>query len=276
MLQKIMPTAFKGQIYICGASGFIGSHLKKHLEQKGYLPLAVSRKKSTYLTYEEIHAKKKDACIFAAGNCHAHGKQADYQKEKILLKNVLKQPFFRVIYLSSSLVYGSCDAHEKRENTPCKKTSNPYINHKLDMERLTLEKGHIVLRLSNIYGPGMSKKTLMQEAIEKIRNNQTIDVKDIYARRDFLYIKDLCVALEKSLNKHLESGIYNTCSLYRYSIEEVLKTLLCTLQIRKDIQSSHLNTCSTLFMNGEKLKKALNWKAHFSLEKGLKDMLLSP
>ena len=84
--------------------------------------------------------------------------------------------FRRVVYASSAQVYHS--------------GVDPYLVGKRGAEKLVLAAGGAVVRLANVYGPGMQTQTLIGDIMRQIPGSGPLHLRDAAPRRDFLWIDD--------------------------------------------------------------------------------------
>lgn len=118
----------------------------------------------------------------------------------------------KVIFLSSAAVYGEC--YGARENSTLQPV-NSYGFSKVAGEHIveSLAKEWVILRLSNVYGPGG------QGVISKILENKKVQMNyDGVQTRDFIYIDDV---LDFILKAKKLRGIFNVSSGGSTSISEL-------------------------------------------------------
>jgi dTDP-glucose 4,6-dehydratase/UDP-glucose 4-epimerase len=209
------------KILIIGCNGFIGSHAFSHLSKNNKYVFGADIQQfnsQTFLLKSDLsninlvfQQQVYDVCINASGSATVgfslHNEAADYQLnyknvEKILEAIHRFQPSCRFVNLSSAAVYGNPSELPIKETTPTKPIS-PYGKHKLLSEKLlhdyTLKYNlpTLSLRIFSVYGIGL-KKQIFWDIFQRSKNSEHIE---LYGKgtetRDFIYIDDLMLALEK-------------------------------------------------------------------------------
>ena len=85
------------------------------------------------------------------------------------LKFILSNTRSKLIYASSVAIYGDLSVipHSPSDEL---NIINTYSKSKFECEKLVLQAGGVVARLSNIYGPGMSKKkNIISDILKQIK-----------------------------------------------------------------------------------------------------------
>ena len=183
---------------ITGASGFIGSTLVKRLARDSdieVVPVCRSR-------IDIPHVGVKDYGDTPEGNVLVHLAEASdrggvnrageaYRKatgavmDKLLAKN-----FDKIIYCSSSTVYGDLNALPCAEDCEVFAVDN-YTRAKLENETRVLEANGIVVRLSNVIGPAMSPYNVISDILKQLPLDGPITVRNDIPVRDFVWIDDV-------------------------------------------------------------------------------------
>lgn len=186
----------------------------------------------------------------------------------------------KVVFLSSGgCVYSDGDLPfregDKSEGT------NEYGRMKIRMEK-QLEASQLdyrILRVSNLYGPGQEAgkgQGVIAEWTNQIKAQGVINVIGSKANtRDFLHIDDLASAIERTLSKHSDSGIYNIGSGKRVSLEEIIQIL------KKHSKSEFqvLETPARSFdrsgysLNIEKFTSTFSWSPSIEIDEGLRKLI---
>ncbi len=151
-----------------------------------------------------------------------------------LLKLCLAQQVERVIFTSSSSVYGLQSHLPIPESAPTDPISSHGI-HKLTIEKyLYLYQQHYglehkILRISNPYGPGQSlegRQGAIAIAIGKILRGEPMLLRDEgRAIRDFVYIGDVIQALHEAARTQSPASIFNIGSGEGHALRDVMALL---------------------------------------------------
>ena len=186
----------------------------------------------------------------------------------------------RFVYASTSAVYGDKNylmpylmpVAEKNPLMP----DNEYGISKLTGEhyvRLSKLKTAI-LRFGNVYGPRQVPIGENQVIARMIRHFEKGDEFYIFGdgkqKRDFVFVEDVAQAVKVAMGR---GGIYNIASGKSVSVNEIAKTV-ARIYEAEGYQWEHKlerqDTRMNVRMNVSEAWEGLTWKAHTSLEDGLK------
>ena len=84
-----------------------------------------------------------------------------------------------------------------------------YSDIKLKSEQLVSESKGNILRLANVYGPGMSNKNVLSKIINKGNLNESINLYNGSSIRDFIWIDDAIQAIVKVIKSDQNDSIFN-------------------------------------------------------------------
>jgi len=222
-------TSSSHEIVVTGASGFLGRAILRQLKCEGRNVFGVSRRATPethqVASYEEtpeadviIHlAEEPDRNKFNRAN------SADVlQAAKIA--QILCGRAGRVIYASSGVVYG--DKYDAPFTTNMSAVqSDQYSRSKIQNERIVLNAGGIVLRLSNLYGRQMSKTNVMSDIMRQIPGEGPLHVINDTPVRDFLSVEDAARAFVLATT-YVRSGVLNVGSGIGLSIGDLARLAL--------------------------------------------------
>jgi nucleoside-diphosphate-sugar epimerase len=205
-------------ILITGATGFVGTHLMKHLNAQLYLTKAINLRDANY--YSELDADVS-TIIHLAGKAHDLKKVTNPQEYYEANFELTKQVFdlFLLsdasVFIFMSSVKASADEVKDiltEENSPNPKTH--YGISKLQAENYILNqqlpegKRVYILRPCMIHGPGNQGNLNLLYTI--IKKGFPWPLAAFENQRSFLSIDNLCFVIQELLNRNdIPSGIYN-------------------------------------------------------------------
>lgn len=217
-------------ILILGKNGFLGKRIEEECIELGLDYFCLSRKlwaeiHNNLQTY--IHNKNIKSIIFCAGySKRFDSEEIDKIDEIDILSRCLNLQDCRVIYLSSSLVYGqqnSANSSKLKESLVCRPTG-AYGMYKRILEKFVLssQKDNIIIRLTSCIGK--EKKTgLMQTIEKKIHQSEIIKMDYGDTIRDYIHVKLAAKAIVEISLSEKSHGIYNVGSGKGLSVREIIK-----------------------------------------------------
>ncbi len=303
-------------IFITGSSGFIGKHLFNNLLKKNKLKiyLFLKKNKKNLLFKKKFSNYKRVKIFFGYPNNKNQLKKIILscnlicnlgfpnkikfkkiiQKKKYLLtlKNILnilkKKKNFKLVHISSSEVYGfkKINNNKKFSEKARKLPINAYAKAKIDAEKLILKSGArvikntIILRLFNVYGKGQNPKNLISEIDHKLKiNKKKINLKNIYNKRDYIFIDDVINAIKISLFSRNIYGIFNVSSGRSLSVKKIFEIIKNLRKSKANlVDSENIKISNFSCGNNMKILRKLQWKPKYtsikSFGKNIKNVLL--
>ena len=265
------------QFVVTGASGFIGSALTSELLQQGHSVVKESRSRLPERDYRRmsevpgatlIHlAEPRDLAVaVAAGEDH-------FRDVTGVCSALVRLPWKHVIYVSSAVVYGySSDIPHKPSGEVS--TDHIYCRTKFACERMVLEVGGTVIRLANVYGPGMAANNVVSDILKQIPGRGPLTLRGITPVRDFLWIQDVAAGLARAAAIK-PSGILNMGSGVSVAVGQLaaLALRLAGEGHRPVVANQAQMAPSQIFLDISKTVDALQWVPNVSLEVGLRTLL---
>ena len=263
------------KIAITGSSGFLASHTIKQLIKAGHQVIPVTRQNllGAVQVKDYRDTPSADLLIHLAEEpdpqkVNKIGRKYIEYSSTILA--ILTEKFNgNVLYVSSGTVYGDQEEEPYTINSPTY-ASDIYSESKITNEKIVLKSGGAVLRLSNLYGKGMSSNNVMSNIIKQLQGNNEIIVNNVTPIRDFVLVTDVAKLL--SLMVEFKSkGIVNVGSGVPTSIYQLIKIFLKASNHleKKFISQSKSNKISINVLDISDTKKRFNWSPSTDLEKNL-------
>ena len=194
----------------------------------------------------------------------------------------------KLIHISTDEVYGDILKGRSDEKYSYK-PSSPYAASKAASDHLvysyirTYKIPAIISNCSNNYGPKQHPEKLIPKLIYNIINNKELP---IYGRgknsREWLHVKDHCIALFKVFKKGKIGEFYNIGSNKNLNNIQITKALIKIaknfITIGHNVKIKYIadrpGHDQRYALNSNKIKKKLNWKPQIKFDNGLKETFL--
>lgn len=275
-------------ILVTGATGFIGTHLIRALQQRGDSVVAHSTRDGD-LAHDEPKAVDVRHVYHLAGRTYVPESWQDprsfYEVNVLGTLSVLE--FCRKrgcsLTLMSSYVYGRPESLPISENHPLR-AFNPYAHSKILVEEMArfYEAAHKIriniVRPFNVYGPMQDARFLIPTLIAQALSDHqdAIAVEDGDPRRDYVFVADL-VDLLLLLDGSRNCGVYNAGSGVSTSVQELAEMILELAGTRKQFLSHARRRPDEILDTVADISRArqlLNWSPKISLQEGLRRTIL--
>jgi nucleoside-diphosphate-sugar epimerase len=276
------------KIVVAGASGFIGSKIFHELEAGGREVIGVSRTVQRrfvrVISYADV--PEGDVLIFAAEPNHVEeeleGSDADLETRLRVLELLTARPWRRIIYLSSAAVYGDRRDGSILATVPPHPIS-AYAIGKVKAEEVVLRNPRsVILRLSNVYGPGMSSETVVSTILKQINSSDTVQVVSLTPVRDFIWVTDVVKLVTKIIDMpgegSFQSQIFNVGTGIGTSVASLvhLALELAGKPHQRIICAERNQLSSSIVLHVKETEQCWNWKSSTSIREGLRLLLLDP
>ena len=200
-------------------------------------------------------------------------------------ENILKlakKNDFRVVYASSSSVYGNPERIPIKESDK-KNPINPYAETKLKQDQLAIKYSEmgvkvIGLRYFNVFGKGQSKEYagVLKLFLERIRDKLPPKINgDGTQFRDFVYVEDVADANIMSMDSNISHEFFNVGTNTSITILDLAKTIIKASGLKIDpIFSPALKgDVQKAIADINLIKEKIGWKPTVSLEKWVEHII---
>lgn len=278
---------------VTGAAGFMGSHLTEALLARGDDVVAVD----SFTDYYDPSLKEENARLFEVARLDVAedelplegvdgvfhlaaqpGVRASFEQLEVYLRRnvlatqrVLDQSGVRVVYASSSSVYGDAEAYPTPESTRASPLS-PYGVTKLACEHLSRASGvdAVGLRYFTVYGPrqrpDMAFARLIEAALDGIEFELYGD-----ASRSFTYVADAVTATIAAMERGTNGAIYNVGGGEEATMREAIGVLERVSGRRLEVraQPAARGDAKRTAADVSLISRELGWAPTTKLEDGL-------
>jgi len=309
------------RILLTGAAGFIGSHLSERLLGLGHEVigvdnfdpfydrsikeenLSISKTNPAFQFFELdfstdleklnalpefqvlVHLGAKAGVRPSIENPKAYI-EANYTGTVNLLELLKTRGIKKMVFASSSSVYGNCRNIPFTETEALDQPISPYAFTKRGCEMMNftyhhLEKIDIVnLRFFTVYGPRQRPDLAIHKFIKKILNDEPIQMfGDGSTARDYTFIQDIVSGIVSSMNYVVENDncfeIINIGNNQPVKLSKLISTIENTLGKKAIIEQQPMQPgdVDITFANIGKAQKLLGYQPTTSIEEGLKEFV---
>ncbi|WP_026896980.1 NAD-dependent epimerase/dehydratase family protein [Daejeonella oryzae] len=298
----------KLKVGITGAGGFIGTHLRRDFKDEIINTVLITGTDENVITSTDLIVvdlfdinqlrrvlSDVNVVIHLAGlNSVRDSFESPIESLRVntlgttSLLNVCKDiKIDKVIIISSAEVYGRPIFNPVSEYSLLQPLS-PYGVSKVAIEQIAYVY-HIsksikfkILRPFSIYGPSMSKKSLMYDVYKKTLEGGDLRLFNLSSVRDYCYVGDLVRAIKNALLSEFKgfeifnigTGIGTSAKQIATMIQEIMHTSGNICENSKSDRPRFADI-DLLISNNMKAETELDWKPETSLINGLKKTILS-
>jgi len=289
-------------LLVIGGTGFIGHHLLKAAQQKGWQTTSVSVNSPTeerfvdgvrYLHFDmtDRNLVKKfleedfDYIVNLGGYINHQlfqegGRdliETHFTTLQNLVEAISRRNLKRFVQIGSSDEYGNAPApqHENWREQPISPYSLAKVagTHFLQMLHRTENFPALILRLFLTYGPGQDASRFLPQIIRGCLDNTEFPTSAGGQYRDFCYVEDTIRAILKALvEPEVEGDVFNVASGEPVSIRTMI-TKVCSLTGSGKPQFGKVHyrpgENMNLYADINKIQEMLSWSPQVSLEQGL-------
>lgn len=289
-------------VLVTGVSGFVGSHLARHLAAGGHRVTGTYIRERPELPGVDLFeadllepaaleravaAGRPEVVVHLAGLSHIGDSwkcPAEYFQVNVVgTENLMRLvPQARLVAASSAAVYGAVPPEEQPipEGRPVAPDS-PYAWTKAAMERLVLFRGGVVVRSFNVVGRGQVATFALPAfakqlaAIRRGEQEPVLRVGNLAARRDFLHVDDAAEAYAVIVGSQGAEGVYNLGSGEAASVGDALDRLLAVSGVEASVEvdpERFRPVDIPLLQSDSHRLRSLGWQPRRSLDEALGDV----
>lgn len=304
------------RVLVTGAAGFIGSHLSERLLAEGrsvlgvdsfdpFYPVSLKRlnlaRALESKRFELVEADIRDAqamhALFGRGDFEgvvhlaalagvrrSLERPADYadvnvRGSAVIFEAAVEHGLPRVVFASSSSVYGEREDGPFRESDPVERPISPYAATKRAGELLAHSFHHarglpvVCARIFTAYGPRQRPDLAIRKFAECMLAGEPLSIYgDGSSLRDFTFISDLVDGLVAALDSELDFSLLNFGAGRQLSILEVVKALEGELGISAilDHQPAQTGDVRRTWADITAAHEALGYFPRVSFEEGVR------
>lgn len=308
------------EVLITGAAGFIGSNLADKLLAEGnkvialdnfnsYYPVELKRQNvehnlnnPDYFLYEgdicdveflnKVFAQNKIDCVVhlagQGGVRPSISNPIDYIKVNIegtinILEEMKKNNVKKIVFSSSSSVYGNCSEDKFSEEIKTQSPISPYAATKSSCEQFLYTYSYlydiqaVALRFFTVFGPRQRPDLAIRKFIDLIENDEKIPVYgDGTTSRDYTYIDDIVAGIIKSINYNKTNfEIFNLGAANPISLNKMIQTIEEELGKKAIVEHLPMQEGDVLKTSGSisKAQKMLDYYPKTNFKEGIKKYL---
>jgi len=268
---------------VTGGSGFLGRAVVRMLADAGQPVMRIARRDVAaeqgvidlrVAGYHDLPHSMASSILIHAGEPADIAAAEAAGEEHIRLvcgfmDTLLARGFARLVYISSAAVYGDEILSPRRPDEPIA-PRGIYANGKAACEAQALARGGVVARLSNLFGPGMARNTLIADVLAQIPGHGPLQLRDDAPVRDYVWIEDAARAIVACATLPV-SGILNIGSAIGTSAGTLARIALGLAgeAERPVIATAASSRVSHLVLDITQTQEKLSWTPRMSLAGGL-------
>ena len=170
-----------------------------------------------------------------------------------------------LIYLSSSVLYESSDSGLKVEKSKTVISDN-YCATKAAAENIVLSAGGTALRVSNVFGEGMSSGNVISDILGQL-GSKVMTLNNIHAVRDFIHVADVANYIKELAILQSDGGLINLGSGVGWSVNDIAKfvNIVHGCEETSVVSKAPLNL-NSIILNIDKLHEMCTYRAVNSIQ----------
>ena len=187
----------------------------------------------------------------------------------------------RVVFASSSSIYGNAERHPTPEDTIPEPVS-PYGVSKLACEMLcgayrrSVVSDTVVLRYFTVYGPRQRPDMAFARIVEALLDGSSFEVfGDGHQSRDFTYVDDAVAATRAAMDSAPSGAVYNVGGGAEASLRQAIEILEDEAGRRLDavFTGAAMGDVRRTLAATDRIRADLGWRPKTALEDGLREQV---
>jgi len=276
------------EILVTGANGFVGRALCEALRARGHAVVELSHWDGDIADPKTLDVLGSVEHVFhLAARTFVPDSWQDpfgFQKTNVLgTANVLEYCHKRCARMTfvSAYLYGMPDQLPVSE-TATPKPNNPYALSKYLAEQVCsfyagrYQTPVTVIRPFNVFGPGQKLHFLVPHIVSQVRNGQSIRVKDLTPRRDYVYVDDLVEALVSTLSASWGYELLNVGSGGSLGVGELISIVQLVAGTNLPVHQNgeiRRNEIPEVYADIAKARALLHWQPKTTFAQGIEQIL---
>lgn len=283
------------KICVTGASGFIGQHVCKALQQAGHLVFGLDAAPSPafngagWITADitlpleritTLDAVVHLAAVAAPRDCDKNPSRAydvNVNGTSHVLKMALESGAKKVVFSSSAHVYDIPPRYLPTDEIHPLRLNNTYTTTKILGEQLcglywdNHGLSYTTLRLYNAYGPGQALGYFIPDMILKAQTGQ-IDVRGAGTSKDFVYIDDVARAFALAVGTPFVGAI-NIGTGVETHLVDVVREIASASGAKVSFSQPNGTLDTRMCADIRRAKRMLDWQPTMNIKEGLRATL---
>ncbi len=303
------------KLLITGSAGFIGSHTAEYFVEKGYEVYGLDnfdpfydqsiKKQNLFsllaepnFTFVEgdicdknfiedlFKSNHFDVVIHLAAKAGVRPSISDPDSyfhvnvdgTQNILEAISTHPTTKLIFASSSSVYGETNNVPFVETEVLSEPVSPYASTKIEGEKLCMHYGndygihYTILRFFSVYGPRQRPDMGISKFFNQLINNLPVTLYgDGTSRRDYTFIEDIVKGIAASVELATSGEIINLGNSEPIKLRDLISTMISIVGSEANIeyQSKQEGDVFQTYANIQKAKELLNFDPGTKLNDGL-------
>lgn len=271
------------RVVVLGGTGFVGRHVRDALYTAGHEVLSVSRRTGIDLMTADLAAVVEgcDVVVNAAGSVWLATEQQMLEANAALVDRLVKAlSGQRFIQLGTVHEYGAGVTGRGTPETQPSVPLTPYGKSKLIGTTAALDSGRdvVVLRVSNVIGPGVPKGSLMRTVADHLatRSDEPLTFGSLRAWRDYVDARDVADAVLRAATAPVTGEVINIGSGAAVRTRTLVERMVALSgKGTAIVEDARGNTAAAEWQQLDIVKadRLLGWRPRRGLDESLRDLL---